>query len=158
MSLRWGSFETSALKVLPATGSRVTLFPSQSTPSVAEGVGGGSVAGRSRRFQDPGIGRGRASTPKPSTIASATPSLATFSSEGEEEEGRRGGEARTRYNDAGRCCAVFLARQVDMSLTCANVGCWLEEEKGVKAWRTRETPCARLPRFQWRLFRVVSGK
>lgn len=73
--------------------------------------------------------------------------------------GRRGGgEARTRYNDAGRCCAVFLARQVDMSLTCANVGCWLEEEKGVKAWRTREAPCARLPRFQWRLFRVVSGK
>lgn len=82
--------------------------------------------------------------------------------EEEEEE-----EGRTRYNDGGRCCAVFLARQVDMRLTCANVGClcrclaWLGGgKKGVKAWRTRETHrvCAFL-RFSDDYFeRLVSGK
>lgn len=130
-------------KFSPPPASRVTLFPSQSTPSLAEeAFGGGSVmAGRSRRFQDPGIGRCRASTPnQPSTIASATPS------EGKGERGGRGGEGKRKRapgitdDDAGRCCAVFPARQVDMCLTCANVGRCLEEgkKKGVKAWRTRE--------------------
>lgn len=86
-------------KFSPPPASRVTLFPSQSTPSLAEeAFGGGSVmAGRSRRFQDPGIGRGRASTPEPTLHHRVRNPL-----RGERRARRegRGGEeeARTRYN------------------------------------------------------------
>ena len=150
MSLRWDSFETSALEVLPATVFHVhpLLFSPWSLRP-----GRKSRAGRSRGFQDPGIGHrrsGRASAPdhhrtngtaSPADLLS--PSLLVLAScllrasgvawppprerQGEGERERKHTPGITATVDAAR----YFWRQVDMSFTCTTVGCWLRGEKGV---------------------------
>lgn len=106
------------------------------------------VTGRSRGFQDPGIGHGTEAVrqppnPPPSYKLSASPAalfspLVPFRRGWHGPGGRGSTPGITTTVDAAR----YFWRQVDMSLTCTTVGCWLRREKGVLDRRERIGQCS----------------